>query len=192
MRTFIRYLILIFPGMLLGFEPYPVTPYPVVGYEEVPFQDNGDQLSRNLLIWYPVNPQIEGTASKNPWDVVNVAMGAPPQTSEAKMPVIVVSHGYGGNPHQLSWLIRQLVYGGYIVLGIHHLDLSNQGNTWKRPQDISTLIDRFTAHPMANYANLESDRHRLWILYWRNNRHLAHLALWGPSNGKIRSYRSEP
>jgi predicted dienelactone hydrolase len=154
MSSFIRYLVLIFPVMLLGFEPHPVTPYPVVGYEEVPFQDNVQQMSRNLLIWYPINPQLEGTISKNPWDVFNVAIGVPPKTFEAKMPVIVISHGYGGTPHQLSWLIRRLVYSGYIVLGIQHLDLSNHGNNWQRPQDISTIIDRFTAHPMANYANL--------------------------------------
>jgi predicted dienelactone hydrolase len=153
MCIFIRYLLIIFPAVLLGFEPYPVTPYPVVGYEEVPFLD-ADQTSRNLLIWYPVNPQIQGTVSKNPWDVFNVALGASPKTSETKMPVIVVSHGHGGNPHQLSWLIRHLVYNGYIVLGIEHRDLSNQGNTWKRPQDISRIIDKFTSHPIANYASL--------------------------------------
>lgn len=154
MTALIRYLVLIFPAILIGFEPHPVTPYPVVGYEEVPFFDDAHHMSRNLLIWYPVNPQVEGTASKNPWDVFNVAIRAPIRTSEVKMPVIAISHGYGGTPHQLSWLIRHLVYSGYIVIGIEHLDLFNRGNIWQRPQDITTVIDQFSSHSMVNHANL--------------------------------------
>lgn len=151
MNSLIRYLFLILPIILMGFEPYPITPYPVVGYDEVPFLDETHQMSRDLLIWYPINPQIEGIASKNPWDVFNVAIRAPFKTSEVKVPVIVISHGTGGTPHQLSWLIRQLVYSGYIVIGIKHLDLSIN---WQRPQDITTIIDKFSSHPMANHANL--------------------------------------
>jgi hypothetical protein len=92
MVTLIRFVFLIFPILLMGFEPRPVTPYPVVGYEEVPFFDDARQVSRDLLIWYPINPQIEGTPSKNPWDVFNVAIGAPFKSREGKVPVIVVSH----------------------------------------------------------------------------------------------------
>lgn len=151
MGSFIRYFFLIFPTLLIGFEPHPVTPYPVVGYDEVPFFDEAHQMSRDLLIWFPVDSQIEGVASKNPWDVFNVAIRAPFKTSEAKVPVIVISHGTGGTPHQLSWLIRQLVYSGYIVIGVKHLDISIN---WERPQDISTILDKFSSHSMANHANL--------------------------------------
>jgi predicted dienelactone hydrolase len=156
MKAFIRYLVLIFPVMLIGFEPHPVTPCPVVGYEQVPFFDDVHQMNRNLLIWYPVDPQIEGALSKSPWDVFKVAIGASPKTSERKMPVIAISHGWGGTPHQLSWLIRHLVYSGYIVLGVQHLDLSNkpQINHWQRPQDITTVLDKFSSHSMAVHANL--------------------------------------
>lgn len=151
MNLLIRYLFLIFPFVLMGFEPHPITPYPVVGYDEVPFLDEAHQMSRDLLIWYPINPQIEGIASKNPWDVFNIAIRVPFKTSEVKVPVIVISHGYGGTPHQLSWLIRQLVYSDYIVIGIKHLDISIN---WQRPQDITTIIDKFSSHPLANHANL--------------------------------------
>lgn len=155
MNRFIRYLVLIFPVMLIGFEPHPVTPYPVVGYEEVSFFDDAHRMNRNLLIWYPVDPQIEGTVSKSPWDVFKVAISASPKTG--KMPVIAISHGYGGTPHQFSWLIRHLVYSGYIVIGIDHLDLINHKphiNHWQRPQDITTIIDKFSSHSMASHANL--------------------------------------
>jgi predicted dienelactone hydrolase len=151
MRAFLRVLILIFPVMLIAFEPHPVTPYPVVGYEEVPFDE------QRLLIWYPVDPQVEGTPSKSRWDVFNVAIGAPLKTSESKMAVIAISHGYGGTTHQLSWLIRYLVYSGYIVIGTDHRDRINhkhQINHWQRPQDISKIIDKFSSHPMASHANL--------------------------------------
>ena len=52
-----------------------------------------------------------------------VAENAAPARSKIKRPIIVLSHGYTGNPHQLSWLIKGLVNQGFIVLDIQHLDL---------------------------------------------------------------------
>ena len=68
--------------------------------------------------------------------------------------MIIVSHGYGGSPHQLSWLINKLVYNDHIVLGIEHLDKLNGINLWKRAEDIHTLLDRFVLQLFANFADL--------------------------------------
>jgi predicted dienelactone hydrolase len=71
--------------------------------------------------------------------VFDIAVDTSISNPQFKKPLIIISHGYGGSPHQLSWLINKLVYNDHIVLGIQHLDELNgkpQINIWKRAQDI--------------------------------------------------------
>lgn len=149
--------ILFLPITLMAFETHPVTPFPVLGYREISFKDENFQIDRAMLIWYPIEQQISGTPSKSPWDLFNIAIDAVPLSSNGKMPVIVISHGYTGNPHQLSWLIRGLVCNGYIVLGIQHVDLIEGKvhiNHWRRAQDIQNLITQFSADSMVHAADM--------------------------------------
>jgi predicted dienelactone hydrolase len=134
-----------------------VTPYPVVGYIEFPFFDEFHQQTRSLLVWYPVEPLTAGEESPNEWDLFKVALNAPIASSKEKMPVVIISYGYGGTPHQLSWLIKHLIYNNYIVLATQHLDLQNgkpHGNHWQRPKDIHTIIDLFSSKALSSSANL--------------------------------------
>lgn len=150
-------LILIFPHALWTFEPTPITPYPVVGYQEASFSDYGNGVYRQMLIWYPVDPLTVGSKSISAWDLFNVAENAAPASSRTKRPVIVLSHGYTGNPHQLSWLIKGLVNHAFIVLAIQHLDLIDgqpHMNHWKRAQDINQIISQFQNHLLAKAADL--------------------------------------
>lgn len=141
--------------MCMGFEPRAVAPYPTVGYREVNFFDDFSNSDRALLVWYPVDSAAVGKPSKNPWDVFHVALNGAP--AETKMPIIIISHGYTGNPHQLSWLIRGLVYHGFIVLGIQHRDIINRkvhANHWQRVKDVSTMLDQFIKSPLSGWGNL--------------------------------------
>ncbi len=153
-----RYLFLLLLFLSFSsFKPHPITAYPVVGYKEISFFDQFHQKSRQLIIWYPVEPQTKGTSSSNLWDVFDIAVDSPILNPKLKKPVVVISHGYGGSPHQLSWLINKLVYDGYIVLGIQHLDIVEgkpQINHWQRAQDIHVLLDQFVSQPFASSANL--------------------------------------
>jgi len=115
----------------------------VLGYEELPFLD------RQIFIWYPTE-QAAGSSSKSIWDSFLVAQNAPIAKSQIKKPVVVVSHGWNGQPNQLSWLIEKLVSQNYIVLGIEHQDIGHI-NHWKRAQDVSAILDAFTAQ-----ANIRS------------------------------------
>lgn len=155
MRTF---LIFVFSLVSLNaFEPRSVTPYPVVGYKEFPFFDESYQKTRHILAWYPVNPETSGEKSPNEWDQFEVAVNAPIMSAKRKFPIIVISHGYGGNPHQLSWLIKKLVYQNYIVLAVQHLDIQNgkpQLNLWQRANDIQTMLDKFSSEAWSSYADL--------------------------------------
>lgn len=141
-----------FPLALIAFEAAPVTPYPVLGYREIPFNQE-----RTFSAWYPVAPEEKGVASTNPWDTFKVAIDAPAANAKEKRPVIILSHGYTGNPHQLSWMIRGLVHNGFIVIAMQHSDLLNGKahiNHWKRAQEISKMIDLFSESQLAKAANL--------------------------------------
>lgn len=141
-----------------SFEPKVITPYPVVGYQEAAFSDEIYKVYRNVLIWYPVDDAlIVGQPPSNPWDLFNVAENAPIASPQLKKPVIIISHGYSGNPHQLSWLIRGLTYHGFIVIGIQHLDLVEGQvhiNHWQRAKDVSMILDQFAKHLLAASADL--------------------------------------
>jgi predicted dienelactone hydrolase len=152
-----RIVLILLPLLLQGFEPIPITPYPVVGFQSASFSDNPNGIYRQSLIWYPVDPLTVGTKSASVWDQFYIAENATPAKSKVKRPIIVLSHGYTGNPHQLSWLILGLVNHGYMVLSIQHLDLINgepHMNHWKRAQDVSRIITHFQTHLLSNFADL--------------------------------------
>lgn len=156
-----KFLILLcfFPLLLQSFEPHVVTPYPVVGQREIALGENPDLKNSTFLVWYPVDVTETGVASPNPWDVFKIAIDVPPLAPKIKKSVIVISHGYTGNPHQLSWLIRGLVQHGFIVIGMQHSDLIEGKvhiNHWKRARDISQMLDRFSENSFANFANLKN------------------------------------
>lgn len=153
------FILLCFPLTLAAaFSPQPVTPYPVLGYQEIPFFDTFQQVDRQLLVWYPVEPETTGTQSASPWDLFAIAINAAPARSPEKKPIIILSHGYTGNPHQLSWLIRELVHEGFIVVGMQHRDLIDgqvHVNHWQRAKDVSVMIDQLSASSFAGAADLK-------------------------------------
>ncbi len=156
-RLPIIFLLFLF-NSLSAFQSHPITSYPVVGYKEILFFDESYQQSRKILIWYPIEPGTKGIPPPNLWDMFDIAVDTPILNPQFKKPLIILSHGYGGSPHQLSWLINKLVYNDHIVLGIQHLDEINgkpQINIWKRAQDIHTLLDQFVLQPFADFTDLK-------------------------------------
>lgn len=151
-------LALILPFTSMAFEPTPVTPFPVLGYQQQSFFDDLQKTKRTLLAWYPIDAGNPGVDSDSPWDVFKVAINAPPKTNTSKMPVVVLSHGYLGNPHQLSWLILGLVHHGFIVISIQHRDLIDgkvHANHWQRANDVKLMIDQFLKSPLAAISQLD-------------------------------------
>lgn len=148
------FLLIGMPLFLNSFEPHMVTPFPTVGYREIPFKDDED-VHHLILAWYPVDPATTGIHSQNSWDRFNIAKDALPYG--AKLPMVIISHGYTGNPHQMSWLINGLVQRGYFVLGLQHQDLINGKthiNHWQRALDIIKMIDYFSKNSLSEHVDL--------------------------------------
>ena len=65
-----------------------------------------------------------------------------------KVPLVVVSHGSGGEYSNHIWLVNALVAHGFAVAGLNHPANTTRDNTdagvvsvWQRPRDITVLLD---------------------------------------------------
>ncbi len=100
-------------------------------------------------VWYPVDPDSPSKTPTGFWIRCDEARDAPLSNKEKKYPLIMMSHGSGGDRYNISWLAEFLCANGYIVAATDHF-----GNTWnnkipeyyarpwERPRDISFALDQ--------------------------------------------------
>jgi predicted dienelactone hydrolase len=79
-------------------------------------------------------------------------------------PVVLLSHGWGGNFKRMSWLSSGLVESGAIVVAVNHpnsttgeLGSLDAMNHWTRAQDLSAALDAVLADPSLN-AHIDPSR----------------------------------
>lgn len=100
-------------------------------------------------VWYPVDEQVSCQNPPGLWIRCSEARGAPISSKEQRYPLIIMSHGSGGDRYNISWLAEVFASNGYIVVAMDHY-----GNTWnnkipelyiqpwERPKDISFVLDK--------------------------------------------------
>jgi len=84
-------------------------------------------------LWYPTDrigpiDQPEDPAWEHPKEIRD----APP--ASGKFPLIMMSHGHGGDRRDRSWLVEYLVKSGYIVASVEHY-----GNSWRSYNPLLSL-----------------------------------------------------
>lgn len=102
----------------------------------------------NYFVWYPAEKDGEVVKYGDSPIMYGKLARKNATIKQGKFPLVVLSHGGGGNAGQLGWLAEPLVKAGYIVTAVNHPG-STTGNAsakgilslWKRPQDISKLLD---------------------------------------------------
>jgi len=119
-----------------------------MGQTKCIINDENRQRPIEIAIWYPTmskNVTNEGIVWALPDVVVEGAI------ENTKCPLVLLSHGWGGEKNEQMWLAKTLVNHGFIVAAIDHY-----GNTWKnyseeisldfrhRPLDISKTLDYLT------------------------------------------------
>jgi predicted dienelactone hydrolase len=127
----------------------PATPYKV-GMTQVEFTDPAaDGRSLNFMLIYPAAP--EPTAK--PFKIflssnLHLYKDAPPVVDGLRHPLIVFSHGAGGNGSVYAWFGEYLAAHGYIVAMVYHYRANTYDSSalyvrnriWQRPRDISLDI----------------------------------------------------
>src|SRR4051812_15081585 len=76
-------------------------------------------------IWYPIDPDIPAKRCYGFWMRCDEARDAPLSQKSERYPLIIMSHGSGGDRYNICWLAEILTSNGYIVAAMDHF-----GNTW--------------------------------------------------------------
>lgn len=109
----------------------------------------------DVAVWYPSD--AAGTLVVQGEDDSFILQPALPDAAIApgRHPLVVLSHGYGGNWTNQDWLAADLVRQGYVVVAANHpgttssnMDPAIGARLWERPRDVSALLDRMTTDPV--------------------------------------------
>lgn len=109
-----------------------------------------------LHIWYP--DQGDGERQKLGKNAVfvgvDVNINANPQGDS--FPVVLLSHGSGGNAVNLSWIAAHLADEGMMVVATNHPGTTSRDSLpsetikiWERPADMSVILDYLQTAPSA-------------------------------------------
>ena len=99
-----------------------------------------------VQLWYPINGDDKAEPNIGPIKHAAEAWNAPVATI-AKLPLIVISHGWGGSPELLAWFADGLAKNGFFVAIPQHISditIPPSFNSWHRPLDISLVINQLT------------------------------------------------
>jgi predicted dienelactone hydrolase len=130
------------------------TPDPV-GLTNRVFDDLAHGRRLVATIWYPAVPgTVEETMD---WDGIFPGRGAwdaAPAPSPRRLPLVLLSHGSGGDGSNLAWLAEDLATHGYLALAVDHAgdrlgDVSIEGrfSAWRRPADLSAALSQLISGP---------------------------------------------
>lgn len=106
------------------------------------------------LVWYPAAPGGEDVLIGDNPVIVGTRVRRDAPVTPGRHPLLLISHGSGGNGAGLSWLTTRLAARGYVVAAMNHPGTtsgdSNEKLTmelWHRPKDISATLDHLLADP---------------------------------------------
>ncbi|PCI02733.1 MAG: dienelactone hydrolase [Hyphomicrobiales bacterium] len=136
--------------LLLAISPTQAAP----GYETMELKVAHRERSLPLHIWYPAMENVAATMlGKNiVFTGIEVRMGAKPQQGE--FPVVLLSHGSGGNAVNIGWIAAHLADQGMIVVSTNHPGTTSRDSLpretvkiWQRTADFSAILDFLETKP---------------------------------------------
>lgn len=130
----------------------PLSEY--IGVHTAKYHD--EKRGRPVLVevWYPTEKagpfdQPEDPVWEHPKEVRDVPI------ADGKYPLILMSHGHGGDRRDRSWLVEYLVKNGFVVASVEHYGNSWRSYNpvltlkfWERAKDISFAISTIVKDPM--------------------------------------------
>ena len=125
-----------------------------IGFQTATLPDAQNDRPLQLVVWYPATTNAKPELIAD--DIVFVGALAVPDAPPAagEHPLVVLSHGDGGNWGKQVWLASALAHRGYIVAAVNHPGTTSRDRTpknaaqlWQRPKDLSRAIDAVIAQP---------------------------------------------
>ncbi|MDR3518675.1 MAG: hypothetical protein P4M00_22995 [Azospirillaceae bacterium] len=144
--------------LLASLATAPACAADAIGFRLLALPGTAEHRALDVALWYPAadsatpptmlgdNAAFVGRA------VVRDAPAAP-----GHWPLVVISHGLGGNWTNQIWLAGDLVRHGFVVAAPNHPGTTSRdlrplasAPLWERPRDISHVIDALLAEPTAS------------------------------------------
>jgi predicted dienelactone hydrolase len=129
--------------------------YPV-GLTSVSYEDPAHHRTLKPVLWYPAaRGTVMAEQVASPIFVpFQAAKDAAPSDAKARWPVVLLSHGNGGEAINMSWLGAHLAAHGFIVVSVNHPgnsygDTSPDGYVrgYERPQHFTFILDHLLKDP---------------------------------------------
>ncbi|PRA31469.1 alpha/beta hydrolase family protein [Pseudomonas poae] len=126
----------------------------VIGFHNTTLPDPQNNRALQMVVWYPANTSATPELIRD--DAVFYGALAVPDAPPAsgEHPLVVISHGNGGNWGNQLWLASALAHRGYIVAAVNHPGTTSKDRNpetaaqlWQRPKDLSRVIDAVLAQP---------------------------------------------
>lgn len=134
------------------------APNAAVGFRKMAVPETAQHRALEVAVWYPTDDSSRNATliGDNPAFVgLSARVGAAPQPG--RHPLVVLSHGYGGNWTNEQWLAVDLAAHGYVVAAANHpgttsRDMAPPGaaRLWRRPGDVSRVIDALNGDPQLS------------------------------------------
>jgi len=119
-----------------------------------------DQL--RITIWYPAasdaieQPLVLGPPDLPLRDVGAVAANAAPAANSERLPVILLSHGFGGTARLMGWFGISMARNGYVVIAVDHpgnngideMTIPGAILYWDRADDLRTAFEAIKNDPI--------------------------------------------
>jgi predicted dienelactone hydrolase len=114
-------------------------------------------------IWYPAHPGGKAVTVGGNGVFYGTPAGRKAPRRDGTFPLVIMSHGAGGNAGQFGWIASRLADRGYVVVLPNHPGTTS-GNAsaqaavrvWERPQDVTAVLDHMTGHP-DNFGHVDFD-----------------------------------
>ena len=122
--------------------------------------ERGREVSYHL--WYPAAPGGHAVTVGGNGVFFGTEAGREAPRREGRFPLVLVSHGAGGNAGQYGWIAARLAAAGYAVAIPNHPG-STSGDAsaaeavklWKRPADLSAVLSAIEADPALSWIDAE-------------------------------------
>jgi predicted dienelactone hydrolase len=140
-------------------SPTPPQPETLVGHQTLTLTPAHREVPVTLHLWYPAEQDgIPGLIGHNAlflgtWK----AEGATPQPGAH--PLVLFSHGSGGNAERLGWFASALAAKGFVVASPNHPGTTSRDSdpfqtpmVWQRTADLTASLDRLLTDPPAGLS----------------------------------------
>lgn len=115
-------------------------------------------------IWYPAEAGGKAITVGGNGVFYGTEAGRNAPHRAGQFPLVIISHGAGGNAGQFGWIATELAEAGYAVILPNHPGTTS-GNAsaeaavrvWERPADVSAVLDAIMADPDA-YPYIDTSR----------------------------------